>query len=101
MVFNETISAISGANPMLAAELVKSPWLLYVIIAQVVLKLIFYPIALYFAGSRKQGIWFGVLFVALFLLNDFAVLAITYIVVSIIIEKKAQKITKKVSKRKK
>jgi len=74
------IEKITSANAELVTYLQQNPNLIYVVLAQVLMKVIFYPIALYQAAKRKQVAWFVVLFICLFLLNDFGLLPILYLI---------------------
>jgi hypothetical protein len=83
---------ILSANSQLAGVMQQNPNLIYLIVAQVIMKLVFYPWALYFAASRKQKIWFAVMFICMLFLNDFGLLPILYIIITRRMEKKlAQK----------
>lgn len=80
MVFENLANQLSQFNPLLAQEIQANPWILPLLIIQIVMKLIFYPIALYIAARRGRKAVFVTLFVAMFLLNEFAFLAIIYII---------------------
>jgi hypothetical protein len=98
---NEILTSI---NPQLASAVNANPWLLYVIIFQVLFKIILYPIALYLAGKKQSKLWFIALFVCLLILNDFGLVALVYIIVTNIRRKvipilpRKEKPIKKVSK---
>jgi len=82
MVIENLTQGISAINPILAQEIAKNPIIIYVFLAQLILKLIFYPIALYIAGKQNQKLWFIVLFIGLLILNDFAFFPIAYILIN-------------------
>lgn len=66
--------------PQMADYIAANPWVAYVVALQVVMKVIFCSWALYMAGKRKQKVWFGVLFAGMFVLNDFGLLPILYLI---------------------
>ena len=53
--------------------------LLIILIITIVWKLVWYGIALYRSIERKQIVWFTVLFVCAFVLNDLGLVAIIYL----------------------
>jgi hypothetical protein len=57
-----------------------NPYLLYLILLELVLELIFYIPALYKSAERKQTLWFGILFAGFIILNDFGVLPLLYLI---------------------
>ena len=64
-------------------------WLLIVLIVVTIWKLIWYGFAIYKALEKKHKIWFVVLFLAAFVLNDAGILAIIYLMING--EKRAKK----------
>lgn len=73
---------ISDLNPALASAIQTYPGIVPLIILQIVMKLIFYPIALYFAAKKQQKTWFVVLFICMLFLNDFGILPILYLILN-------------------
>ena len=67
-------------NPTIAAAIQQNPWLLPIIALQLILKVIFYPIALYASAKRQSKVWFIVFFIAFLFLNDFAIFPILYLI---------------------
>lgn len=82
MAIDNITSQIASINPKLAEAMNNSPWIFPVIIAQLIMKLVFYPWALYKAAERKQKTWFIVLMIAFIGLNDFGLLPILYLIIN-------------------
>jgi hypothetical protein len=101
MTNQELISQISQLNPALASAIQQSPLVLPLLILELILKLIFYPIALYTAGKNTQKAWFVVLFICFLLLNDMAILPILYLIFNRRMLKQNQLNSKISSKKKK
>ncbi len=97
MAYEEIISKLAEINPALASAIQKSPWILPTVVVQIIMKLIFYPIALYTSAKKHQKAWFVALLICFLFLNDFGLLPILYLVLNK--ETKATKIEK--SKKKK
>ena len=95
MAFETIIEQISKINPVLASTMEKSVWVLPLLIAQLIMKLIFYPWALYKAAEGKQKAWFIVLMIAFIGLNDFGLLPILYL----IFNRQQKQIVKKIKKK--
>jgi hypothetical protein len=70
---------VSQYNPKLGEVMLSSPIIIILVIIEVLMKLIFYPIALYIAAKNQKKAWFIVLFVCFFILNDFALLPILFL----------------------
>ncbi len=56
--------------------------LLVILIIIVIWKLVWYGLALYKSFERKQIVWFTVLFVCTFILNDLGLIAIIYLLLN-------------------
>jgi len=80
MGMEEITAQLAQLNPALASAIQQNPWILPLIILQGVMKIIFYPIALYAAAKKQKKVWFIVLFVCFLILNDYAILPILYLV---------------------
>lgn len=81
MALEALIQKIAEINPILGDVLAKNPWMLPLIALQAILKVILYPIALYYSAKRKQKTWFVVLFLCLLFLNDFGLLPALYLII--------------------
>lgn len=92
MAFESIIQKISGINPVLAEQMQQNAWVLPLLAAQILMKVIFYPVALYHSAKRQKKAWFIVLFICMIFLNDFGVLPILYLVFN---RDKKQKQTRK------
>lgn len=57
-------------------------WLLALVLVITIWKLIWYGFALYKSLENKHKIWFVVLFLAAFILNDAGILAIIYLAIN-------------------
>ncbi|OGJ21099.1 hypothetical protein A3K73_08335 [Candidatus Pacearchaeota archaeon RBG_13_36_9] len=68
-------------------------WLIILIVI-IIWKLVWYGLALYKSLERKQIVWFTVLFVCTFILNDLGLIAIIYLLLNKDPEPKA-KVAKK------
>ena len=79
MVMENLINQISQINPALAQAMQENIWIFPLFILGMVMKLIFYPWALYKAAERKQKAWFVILFIGFLFLNDLGLLAILYL----------------------
>ena len=66
----------------LNAELLANPWIMYIVIATLVWKLIWYGLAIFNTIDKKQKSWFVVLFIGAFVLNDLGILAIIYLIIN-------------------
>lgn len=89
------IEQISALSPTLAGAMERNAWVLPLLIAQLVMKLIFYPWALYKAAERKQKAWFIVLMIAFIGLNDFGLLPMLYLIFNRQQKQTGKKIKKK------
>jgi len=78
-MFNLT-EQIAQINPALADAISKNAWFLPLLISQIIMKLAFYPVAIYLSAKRQQKAWFVILFIGLVILNDFGLLAILYLI---------------------
>jgi hypothetical protein len=78
-MFNLT-EQIAQINPILAEQISKNAWFFPLLISQIIMKLVFYPVALYISAKRQQKAWFVILFIGLIVLNDFGLLAILYLI---------------------
>lgn len=77
--FSEVLNSL---NPQLASAINASPWLLLVVILQIVLKIVLYPLALYSAGKKQSKTWFVILFICFLFLNDFGLVALVYLLMN-------------------
>jgi len=68
-------------NAQVEAMIAQNPYFIYIILALLVWKLIWYGLAIYGSIKRDQKTWFVVLFVAAFVLNDLGILAIIYLII--------------------
>lgn len=80
MAYEALAEKLAMINPALAESITKNAWVLPSILLQAIMKLIFYPIALYYSARRKQKAWFVVLIICFLVLNDFGLLPILYLV---------------------
>lgn len=78
----DLISTLNSVSPELAAMIAAKPWLLVLIIAGVIFKLVFYPMGLYYTGKTRKPVWFTALFVCFLFLNDFGLVPLVYILVN-------------------
>lgn len=69
--------------------------LLVILIIAIIWKLVWYGLALYRSIERKQIVWFTVLFVCAFVLNDLGLVAIIYLLLHKKSESKAPVAKKK------
>jgi RsiW-degrading membrane proteinase PrsW (M82 family) len=74
----ENLDVISAQVEQFMAD---NPWFLYIVLAILVWKLIWYGLAIYKSIERKQKSWFTILFVCAFVLNDLGLLPIVYLLV--------------------
>jgi hypothetical protein len=88
MVSESIIQLLNQVNPVLASAIVENPYIFYLLILQAITKLVFYPLALFASAKRNQKTWFVVLFICLIVLNDFALIAILYLIYTFWIQKK-------------
>lgn len=70
-------------------------WMLFFIVLMLIWKLAWAAMALYRALKLEQKLWFVIIFIASFVLNDLGILAIIYLIVT------RNKKSKKKAKRKK
>ena len=80
MAFENISQQIAAVNPLLAEQIQQNAWFLPLLALQMIMKVIFYPTALYLSAKRRQKAWFIVLFVCFLFLNDFGLLPILYLV---------------------
>jgi len=79
----ESKMALSELNSQINAWALAHPKLiLIIIIAVTIWKLAWYSVALFKAIDKKQKIWFSVLFVGAFVLNDLGILPMIYLVLN-------------------
>ena len=100
MDMQSLIASIEKFNPQIASIIQENPNFLFLIAAQLIMKLIFYPWALYKAAERKQRAWFVILFIGMLILNDFGALPILYLIFNRNLEKQSLPKIKKSSKKK-
>jgi RsiW-degrading membrane proteinase PrsW (M82 family) len=79
MAIETLTQQISSIDPQIGAMIADKPWLIALIVIAMIWKLVWYGIALYQSGSRKQKPWFVVLFICSILLNDLGLLPILYL----------------------
>ena len=91
---NLTQQLTSGSAMGIFANM--KPWVIALIVLSVIWKLVWYAIALYKSGARKQKSWFVILFICTLFLNDLGVLPILYLI--FIKERKIQKVSLKKKK---
>lgn len=72
---------ITSINEQTLALMESNPWLMYVIIAILIWKLVWYGLALWKTIKKEQKVWFVVLFTAAFVLNDLGILPIIYLII--------------------
>jgi len=80
MAFENISQQIAAINPILVEQIQQNAWMLPLLIAQILMKVIFYPISFYLSAKRRQKAWFIALFICFLFLNDFGLLPILYIV---------------------
>ena len=80
MAFDGIAQRLAEVNPLLAEQMQQNPWIFPMILFQIILKAVFYPIALYHSAKRGRKAWFIALFICLFFLNDFGLLPVLYLV---------------------
>ena len=72
---------LTSINTDTLALIESNPWLMWIIIALLVWKLVWYGLALWKTIKKEQKGWFVVLFVAAFVLNDLGILPIIYLII--------------------
>lgn len=93
MVMDKLVQQLSAIDPQLAELVAGKPWLIALIIIVAIWKLVWYAIALYKSGMRKQKLWFVILFICALFLNDLGILPILYLIFNR--EKPKSRISKK------
>ncbi len=76
----EFATQLASFNPQLAGAIAQNSWLLPLIILQVILKIVLYPIALYVAGKNKKKLIFTILFLCLIIINDLGIIPLVYLI---------------------
>ena len=69
-------------NPALAQAMQENIWIFPLFIFGIVMKITFYPWALYKAAVRKQKGWFIALFICFLFLNDMGLVPIIYLFIN-------------------
>ncbi len=80
MTIEEITANLAQINPLLANAIQQSPWLLPLIIIEAIMKVVFYPIAMYASAKKQKKAWFIILVICFLFLNDYALLPILYLV---------------------
>jgi hypothetical protein len=73
---------ITSLNEQIELLIQQNPWIIPVLLLVAIWKMTWYGMALFYAAKRNQKIWFVLLLVCAFFLNDLGLLAIVYVFVS-------------------